>query len=67
MTGILVGCTKDSNEFREAYLVLVNIVRKVHILKEYVSDTTVALATPRRREGKKRLTAIQWGHRFLQE
>ena len=37
--GILVARTNDLNEFRKAYLVLVDVVRKVCVLKEHISDT----------------------------
>ena len=43
LVGILMGCTKDLNEFREADLILVNVVREVHVLEEHISDTVEAL------------------------
>ena len=41
---ILVGCMKDLNEFREADLVLVEIMREVNVLEESISDTAEVLA-----------------------
>ena len=43
---ILVGCMKDLNEFREADLVLVEIMREVNVLEESISDTAEVLAMP---------------------
>ena len=44
---ILVGCMKYLNEFSEADLILVDIVREVHILKERISDAAAGtLAMP---------------------
>lgn len=37
--GILVTRTEDLNQFRKTYLVLADVMRKIRVLKEHVSDT----------------------------
>jgi len=63
---LLIQYTKDLNEFREADLVLVNVVREVHVLKEHIPEKPLVSSSNRSGTDTRvtislKIVLIDWG------